>query len=38
VAATLRDALRVLDTWLDVVLFDGDEALLAAGFPGVELR
>jgi len=33
---TRDDALRVLDTWLDVRLFGADDALLDGPFPGVE--
>lgn len=35
---TREDALRVLDTWLDVRLFGGDSAALDGPFPGVELQ
>ncbi len=38
VAETREDALRVLDTWLDVRLFGADEALLDGPFPGVEVQ
>jgi pimeloyl-ACP methyl ester carboxylesterase len=37
VEATRADALRVLDTWLDVRLFGADGALLDGPFPGVEV-
>jgi len=37
VEATREDALRVLDTWLDVRLFGGDEEALNGPFPGVDL-
>jgi len=38
VGDTRQDALRVLDTWIDVRLFGADEVLLEADFPGATLR
>lgn len=38
VETTRTDALRVLDSWLEVEMLGGDPALLDGPFPGVELR
>jgi pimeloyl-ACP methyl ester carboxylesterase len=38
ILSTRTDALRVLDTWLDVHVFEAEPVLLDGPFPGVELR